>query len=366
MKINILDDGLREKAGHHFDFDSKLLGYLARAGHDVHVYGYAGMQDDVVEELRPHGAVTRLFRRFHYDRMVPLDPFAGALDAFQRKCESVAEDLRSVEAADLWIWPTLRGYNLHACTQAGIGAPVVGCIHQDPGIAVGSMSARLWRVAFLAAERQGLRFTVGSIEPELCRRFAPLVPPGRLIAIPQPFEGPPIAQPKAALARIGFFGKQRKEKGVELMAPLFERLIGDGYAITLQNSHKDYPLPTPPQIELLEFVEDFPATVAACDLVVLPYDPQEYARKGSGILAQCLALGIPVIGPAGTLPGALIEQHGLGPLFPAPTVEAIYGAIRRAGQNYPAFADNAWRAAHEFAKRNGVARFAEAFLAAAQ
>jgi hypothetical protein len=365
MRINILDAALLDRSGHHFDFDSKLLKHYAQAGHRVHVYGYAGMSDEVVEDFAPYGKVTKLFRAYQYGGL-PFDPFARELDAFIWKSEIFATDLRSVEPADLWIWPTARPYNLHACTLAGVEAPVVACIHIDPGIAARSVGAMLWRSAFLAAQRQGLRYMVGSIEPELRHRFMPIVPDGRFMMIPQPFDGPPIERPKSALKRIGVLGQQRKEKGTDLLEPLFERLIGDGYAITFQNSNRAYTGGAHPQIERLEFVEDFAEPVAACDLVVLPYHPEQYAAKGSGILAQCLALGIPVIGPIGTLPGRLIEQYRVGPLFAAATLEAIYAAIKFADANYAAFADNAWRAAQQFSKRNGVAQFAAALLSAAQ
>lgn len=366
MKINILDAALLEKSGHHFDFDSKLLKHFAGAGHQVHVYGYAGMNDEVVDDFSPYGEVTKLFQVYQYGGLPPFDAFAGELDVFLRKSEIFARDLGGVDDADLWIWPTFRSYNLHACTLAGVDVPVVGCVHMDPGIAARSTGAMLWRTAFLAAQRQGLRYTVGSIEPELRHRFTPIMPDGRFLVLPQPFDGPPIDQPKPALERIGFLGQQRKEKGTDLLGPLFERLIEDGYAITFQNSNRAYKGAAHPQIERLEFVEDFAVPAAACDLVVLPYDPEQYASKGSGILAQCLALGIPVTAPIGTLPGRLVEQYRVGPLFPAATVDAIHTAVKLAQQNYAVFAENAWRSAQQFSKRNGVAQFAAALLGAAR
>jgi hypothetical protein len=81
---------------------------------------------------------------------------------------------------------------------------------------------------------------------------------------------------------------------------------------------------------------------------------------------ECLALGIPVTAPVGTLPGRIIERMGVGPLFTANGANLIYQAIKAAERNYAAFAANAHRAAGEFCKRNGVAPFASALLAAAR
>jgi len=150
------------------------------------------------------------------------------------------------------------------------------------------------------------------------------------------------------------------------MKPLLSRLVGEGYRITFQNSDRDCPLPDVPGVDLLQYVEDIAVPIAECDLVVLPYDVQQYRARGSGILMECLALGIPVTAPVGTLPGRIVERMGVGPLFTANGANLIYQAIKAAERNYAAFAANAHRAAGEFCKRNGVAPFASALLAAAR
>jgi len=76
MKINILDAGIRQKSGHHFDYNLRLLKYLAQSGHDVHVYGYAGMDDSVAEAFSVHGGLTRLFRTYQYCPSDEYDWFA--------------------------------------------------------------------------------------------------------------------------------------------------------------------------------------------------------------------------------------------------------------------------------------------------
>jgi hypothetical protein len=121
-----------------------------------------------------------------------------------------------------------------------------------------------------------------------------------------------------------------------------------------------------PGVDLLEYVEDIAVPIAECDLIVLPYDVQQYRARGSGILMECLALGIPVTAPVGTLPGRTIERLGVGPLFTGNSEGLIYQAIQASKRNYPAYAANAHRTAQQFCKRNGVAPFASALLAAAR
>jgi hypothetical protein len=366
MKINILDAGLCYQVGHHYDYDLKLAKHYAQAGHDVHVYGHAGMSPEVVEEFQRLGGVDKLFRAHPYIPPEEFDWFAGEIVRHGRESRIIAEDLRSVRDADIWLWPTMIAQQLNASAMVAPKAAIVGCVYWEPGVEARSVEAMLWRDALLSAEQAGLRFTLASVESELRHRFMPIVGSGRFAIIPHPVDGPPIAEAKTELKRIGFFGHQRAEKGLGMMKPLLTRLVSDGYQITFHNSDKDLPAPSVPGVDVLEYVEDIAVPIAACDLVVLPYDVQQYRARGSGILMECIALGVPVTAPVGTLPGRIIERLGVGPLFAATNAQLIYQAIKAAERNYQSYAANAHRAAGEFCKRNGVARFASALLAAAQ
>ena len=366
MKINILDSGLCYRVGHHYDYDLKLLRRLVQADHDVHVYGHAGMSDEVVEDFGGSGGATRLFGKHPYQGPDEYDWYAGDIVQFRRESASIAEELRSVRQADIWVWPTIRAQEIDACAARGLKVPVVGCVYWEPGIESRSIGAMLWRDALLSAQDVGLPFTLASVEAELRHRFMPILANGRFAVVPHPVDGPPIPGPKTGLKRIGFFGHQRQEKGLEMMTSLLSRLVREGYQITFQNSDRDCPVPDVPGVDLLEYVEDIAVPIAECDLVVLPYDVHQYRARGSGILMECLALGIPVTAPVGTLPGRTIERLGVGPLFTANSERQIYQAIKATERNYPAFAANAHRNAQQFCKRNGVARFASALLAAAR
>ncbi len=366
MKINILDAGLRDRAGHHFDYDLKLARHYADAGHDVHVYGFAGMADEVDDAFQKFGAVTRLISIYQYQKPSRYDWYAGELAQFGSESASITEDLSSVRQADVWIWPSLRAQEVAACISRGVDVPMVGCLHADPGVESRSFQAMLWRGVFLSARSTKLQLTLASAEAELRHRFMPIFDDSKFVIVPHPVDGPPIPAPKSALKRIGFFGHQREEKGHAMMNTLLSRLAEDGYAMTFQDSSRDGQAPDVPGVDPLGYVEDLTAAIAECDLVVLPYDVERYYARGSGILAECLALGIPVTAPVGTLPGRTIERFGVGPLFIANRADAIHKTIKAADRNYPVFAANAHRTAQQFSKSNGSARFASALLAAAK
>ena len=364
MKINILDAGISYRAGHHYDYGLKLFKHYVQAGHDVHVYGFSGMNDEVAGDFQQYGEVTRLFRTFLYQAADDYDWYAGEIVQNRVESLTIAEDLRSVRQADIWLWPTIRAQEIDACVIRGVDVPMVGCVYWDPGVECRSLEAKLWRSALVSAEAVGLRLALASVERELRHRFMPIIANGRFAVVPHPVDGPPISEPKTVLKRIGFFGHQREEKGSKMMETLLSRLVGDGYSITFHNSDREWPAPDVPGVDLLDYVENIAVPIAECDLVVLPYDVHNYRARGSGILMECLALGIPVTAPVGTLPGRTIEQCGVGPLFIANREGPIYHAIKTAKQKYPLFAANAHKAARQFCKRNGVAQFASALLAA--
>lgn len=366
MKINVLDTGLGAKGGHHFDFDRTLMRNLAQAGHEVHFYGYVGMSKKVVADLSAHGSVTKLLRPYQHGALEPLEHYALKLDTFLRKSQMLAEDLREVGEADLWIWPSMQAFDLQGTALSGTSAAVVGCIHSDPGIETSTIMAMTWRIAFLTAQRNGVRFTPGSVERELRHRFTPILPDGKFIVLPHPYDGPMIAEPKTELKRIGFFGHQRIERGVELVVPLAKALVAEKFEVMVHDSSSDEHGLDLPGVERLRFVDDLAGPISSCDLVVLPYGIEQYRRKGSGILGQCMAIGIPVVGPLGTMPGRTIEQYGMGPLFPQLTAQSIYDTIKFARRNYAGFAQGAFQVAKQFSRQNGSARFAEAFIALAQ
>lgn len=364
MKVNILDAGLKMRGGRDFDYCRKLAQALAAAGHDLHIYGFAGLDDDAADALRPFGEITRRFTRYHYEPSARVDHFAGDLALFYAHAEALQRELATVRDADLWVWPSLRPQQLYACAKIKLKTPLVGCVHEDPGIAERSIDAMLWRVAFLDAHRAGMSYSVGAHESDIRHEFMTIVPDGKFARFPHPVDGPPLKKPKSKLERIGFFGFQRAEKGTPIMGHLLSKLLDEGYEIVFHDSNGENKRLQHPKIETLSYVDDISGPIARCDLVVLPYQPS-YRAKGSGILAACLAVGVPVIGPYATIPGRLIEQYGVGALFANLAPESVYAAIKTAEGRFATYAGNAHRFAPKYGERNGVARYAERVLALA-
>lgn len=362
MKINYLDSGLNFRAGHHLEYARRLLGQMAAAGHDVHAFGYAKMEQAVADGLEQFG-ITPLFRDFLHLTPGQYDEYAGEIVQHRSETVTVAQDLRKLREADGWFWPLIRPQDIAACATLRVKVPMVGCVFWDPGVETRTLTAQLWREALLSARTAGLNLTLASFEPEIRQRFMPIVPNGRFVTIPQPAEAKPLPAPCTALRRIGFFGHQRDEKEARGMIALLRELVARGFHVTFQNSSHYTPSPKVEGVETIGFVDDLTAEIARCDLVVLPYDIMRYHARDSGLLVEALALGIPVTAPFGTLPGRIIEGFQVGPLFTANGAGAILRAIQQGVQNYAFYARNAHRNALDYTKKNNSKRCAAAIIA---
>ena len=365
MKINILDAGITKRAGHHYDYCLRLARQYCSTGIDVHVFGGASMDEATRTEFAKVGEVTPLLRAKPYQNPRRFDSYGGEIFQHRKQGQVAAEDLRAVGDADVWLWPSIEAHEVDACAQHDVRAKIVGCVHSDPGIETQSVAAQLWRTSLLTAREAKLHLTLCAYENELRHRFASIQPASRFAVIPHPVEGIPRDKERSKLNRIGFIGHQRTSKESPLRNVLLKQLVQDGFAITYQNSSPEVKSPDFEGVDVLGYVDDLAVPIADCDLVVLPYDVQFYAARGSGILAQCMALGVPAIAPVGTLPGRTIERHRIGPLSVGNGDAAIYKAIQIAARHYATFSANAHRTAQQFSKNHGIAKCADAYLAAA-
>lgn len=362
MKVNIMDPALVVKGGHYFDWDLRIAQTLKKMGHEVHVYAHKTIKPDVTDSLSQSGGVTGLFSAHPHVNTTALDPIAGEMVNYCDQTRVLANDLKSVGVADLWLWPTFFAQQLNACAELGWHTPVVGCVHQDPGIAQKSVGSMLWRHAMLEVKKKALPYIVGTNERELLHRFMHVVPGNGFPLIPYPCDGFPVSEPKKSLRRIGIFGAHRAEKGVNILDRLVIELLTGGFEVVLHDSKGVLNVENRDGLKYLTFAENLAVEIADCDLVVLPYSINAYQGHGSGILAECLACGIPVVGPVGTLPGRTIAEFGAGVLFAEFSVQAILAAVKLANASYVKYANAAYAASRIWANVNGTGHYVNSVL----
>jgi glycosyltransferase involved in cell wall biosynthesis len=77
--------------------------------------------------------------------------------------------------------------------------------------------------------------------------------------------------------------------------------------------------------------EAYQTMLARADLILLPYDPELYRSRGSGVLAEAICLAKPVVAPAGSGIGEEVAAgRAAGVLFTAFDAPAIAAAIGEA------------------------------------
>lgn len=227
------------------------------------------------------------------------------------------------------------------------------------------------------------------------RRLAALAPPGRLLFTavdsrlcqtisrigqidcrPAPLlqyygdfdraESAPTRSPTQR-STIGLLGHVRSEKGSSLMVDIIDAVCRASPGAGFRVQGVDEPTTREWAAQLrargahvhAEFNpgdptrQDYVQRLASCDLILLPYLSPMYAVRPSGVFADALAMGLPVVAPAETwLADRLAEGWGAGETFGATEPQAIQMATSRALERLPMLKAKAealkaeWRATH--------------------
>jgi glycosyltransferase involved in cell wall biosynthesis len=120
---------------------------------------------------------------------------------------------------------------------------------------------------------------------------------------------------------FGFFGGLRREKGAQLLAPAIASFAGrypDARFIVHAPPGSDRDavraLELVPRVELIRksFARksDYFSCIGRARWILLPYDPEPYAERTSGIFIEALGLGVPVVITAGTWMATELRVRG--------------------------------------------------------
>jgi glycosyltransferase involved in cell wall biosynthesis len=292
------------------------------------------------------------------------DPRAGLMFQFIDGARLLAEDMDRIGSFDAWIWPSLNPAQLLACARAQSPRPVAGCIHTEPGFD-SPADGTFWRYAFVTAIDAGLEFRSGALTPELALAYTMICPEAPTRQLPSYFDAAAEICPRSGLQRIGFFGhQQRGEKGHGLLSVIIPKLLDQGYQVLLHDSSAMPLSGKHERLEVLGYEEDLGIQMRRCDLIVVPYQAESYRQRGSGIVWEAIANGIPLVAPERTAPGHLIGALGCGCLFGEASVDAILGAIRQAHAVYTTLAIQATTANRRWAEAQGIGPFIDRLLSA--
>jgi hypothetical protein len=171
------------------------------------------------------------------------------------------------------------------------------------------------------------------------------------------------------LITIAFLGYQRIDKGYHLVPEIVRDLLEQPLKFLIHDSGRiDFPAISQqlralasenPRVAFVEKPGDqfyWQDLLDHSDLIVLPYEPNQYHRRGSGVATEAVSQGIPMVVPSGsTMETLAIRYQGCATTFPTWDFRAVALAIERAAANFEILAKQAEAGAGEWRLNNGVA-----------
>jgi glycosyltransferase involved in cell wall biosynthesis len=174
---------------------------------------------------------------------------------------------------------------------------------------------------------------------------------------------------------FGFFGGLRREKGAELLAPAIASLAArypDARFIVHAPRGQADPaivrsLEALPQVELIRRSFTHKAHYFAClkraRWILLPYDPEPYALRTSGVFLEALGLGVPVVVTAGTwMAGELQSRDARGLTMADYSASALFDCLVEARHSMLAADDAPPMLDRDVIAEHSAAHFCSAML----
>jgi glycosyltransferase involved in cell wall biosynthesis len=135
-------------------------------------------------------------------------------------------------------------------------------------------------------------------------------------------------------------------------------LVRAGYTVIMQDS-SGWIKAKHPSIENLEYVDDLGALMRRCDLVVLPYVAEQYSVRGSGILWEAVANGVPVLCPSNTALSQNLGRLNIGVTFDVLDPHVIANQVQICADSYSFISAKAREVANVWGRDNGPIKFVE-------
>lgn len=410
MDVVFLDGGLNALGGHSYSLVKKVAAVVGARGHRVQIFGMRTMDREIAEEL---GAVPH-FNASLYACIHPTKwelakyRLEGALRLRHARSHLLRErlsaerlnagfraDLEALPAGvlapgTLVVLPNVMQNQILGLVEALSGLPeaerprvvcqLMFAPNWVPWRRSGELGPGIYEQAFALARPligRGLVFgTETAAIADLYRDGYGIEP----IRLPVPFGNVERARPVPERPVFGFLGVSKNDKGFHLLPEAIRLCREQGLAaeFVIQVQRRGHEAETEAAEQALRSLagvriidriltdEEFAAETRKVDVMLLPYDPQVFGMRGSGIFTQSAAAGRPVVASAGTYAAASIAGgEAEGEVF-APYDAAAFAAaiLRLAGRLEDSHA-RAAGLADRFAQATSAEAYVDALLAQA-
>lgn len=367
--IYICDNGLIDVGSHSFNFAVSILRGFAEVGERVEILAYRGVSDDVRERLnvRPH------FSRHLYEGEAA-NPITWEVESWLSLNAAYFADLRTLEtelanSAHTLLFPGLNQHQLLGLARWITSLPE----RRRPKIVVQLMFYPSWtgwgaatqfgplfykNAADLLRPLVGTSVFLGCENEDMAKLYRDLTGlPVDVLPIPTlPLSSEPVRKPGKTL-NLAFLGYSKTEKGFHLLpeAVQLARAAGLPVRFIVQVHHGGWENETILAESELQKCGDtvvmlkgsmLPETYfrvfSIADLILLPYDPEKYFSRGSGILSEAASYGKPVLATPGTwMEAASARGECSAIILRSFDSVALFESISAAIQNFSALSQDA-------------------------
>jgi hypothetical protein len=377
----------------HSHYYGEALGWQAACrarGIDARFYIHATAQPALVKEFD-----ARPVFLYETDRIIDTDPLTAHLGnfllgagSFASGCGDFARDGINGDDTVVVTYATERDLYGAACWLARCAPearPQFVFIFHTPDFSwrldaegdnlAGDFSR--WRFATrqLKAVLPPEKLLLFAAPADLARALAPMID-YPCIASPMPtfyIDDAVLAPIAAQLPRVNIrmAGEFRVERGAELAIDVMLRVATQrpGTSFGLQLARQEEAQAVARLLEPLDATRslcrihwgqmehaDYQARLQQSDILLLPYQPERYTLRSSGVFSEAMAYGIVTIVPDRSwMATKLREGWGAGTVFREWTVDSIVTAAMEAIDNYGALAAKARSRAMEWRRRNCAA-----------
>ncbi|BBK43972.1 hypothetical protein STVA_39920 [Allostella vacuolata] len=398
MRVHLIQNGLVDRHSHYLGL---TMGWL-EAGRDlgIPITVYGGTR--IVPEVRQETGALPIF---HYQADVALPRDSADLQrvatfvelgiAFAAGCQAIPPG--SIAPGDLVVLdfasaPDMFGLALALGALPPARRPRVLCqfhvldyeLARDAtdGPPAGDISTYRYAIRKLAATVGRDRVFLCTAAPALARALSRIFDhPCRLSPMPIRLGHPAVPTADAAPAHdVAVIGEFRPERGSLLLPDILRRLgrlrPGRSAMIQVRSAEQVGPLrhaADQASVPLSTLVgdlgaEDYVRALLGARILLLPYRPERYALRTSGVFAEAVAHGRVVVAPARTWMAEQIEAgRAAGVTFDAHTAGSVAQAVATAIDDLPRLESRArmlapaWRQQHS---SHALAAFAIALPAA--
>jgi glycosyltransferase involved in cell wall biosynthesis len=198
--------------------------------------------------------------------------------------------------------------------------------------------------------------------------------------LPIPLSGLDINRREPGRIRFGFLGYSKMEKGFHLLpeaiAACIKAPVDVEFVLQINHHgaqeevrHAEAALNNMPNVRLLRgqlSQEQYRSELAGIDVILLPYDPNSFGMRGSGVLTEAVSSGRVIVASQGTWAGHLIERgEAGGETFASHDAQALATAMLRVCSEFSRRLADAGKAAPVWASRNSIEAYVDNLLALA-